>query len=222
MWELASWGDCPENQSNAEPSGQETKRSFFISWTVGSQGYLTPVWWETHWPLSGSLPSCWPAGWSCMGCKWRFWKRCNYSIDSSCAPETRTCLSKESVGRLISGVFSLTVAFSQLLLAPPSLFIPLKNGWDHRAYPRQHCYAVQPGCFSELQCLPSLHEALHSIPSHTHASRTLFKYISGMIACLKLRSTKETALQLRAFLRCALQKVPTSPHRKRLNCIDVE
>ena len=79
------------------------------------------------------------------------------------------------------------------------------------------------GSVAQLEeCLPSLHEALHSIPSHTHASRTLFKYISGVIACLKLRSTKETALQLRAFLRCALQKVPTSPHRKCLNCIDVE
>lgn len=50
----------------------------------------------------------------------------NYTVDSSHAPKTVTCMSKEDVGRLIFGVFSLTVAFSRMALTPPSLFIPLK------------------------------------------------------------------------------------------------
>lgn len=61
------------------------------------------------------------------------------------------------------------------------------------------------GCFSE--CFLSMHEALRSIPSNTHAPYIVFKDISRAIVlpCLKLRSTKETTLQLETFLLCALQ-----------------
>lgn len=148
----------------------------------------------------------------------------NYTTDSSCAPETGTRVSKESVGGLISGVVSLTVAFSRLQLAPPSLFIPLKMAEITEQTNTGTAMLFSQGVSQGYgACLTCMRPYIQSPATHMHhVSCSKIPHASQLRPCLKLRSTKETALQLRAFLRCALQKVPTSPHRKCLNGIDVE